>query len=113
MCLPCDHKTYGDVGCQGNCQRTGNLFQCDEFGCKEGFYSIDKSCWKCDYSSPFCSKCSNLPPEGVNAEDTTQRIFKCKECIDDSYLVFENDVRCHQCYKEYCSECHFYDETSN
>ena len=27
MCLPCDHKTYGDVGCQGNCQRTGNLFQ--------------------------------------------------------------------------------------
>ena len=114
MCLPCDHKIYGDVGCQGNCKRVNNIFKCDEFGCKEGFYSLDKSvCWNCGYASPYCSKCSNLPPEGTDPESTEQRIFKCNECIDKNYRVFQNDGRCHQCYKQYCSECHFYDESSN
>ena len=113
LCLPCDHKTYGDVGCQGNCNRVSSLFKCDEFGCKEGFYAIDNVCWNCDFTSPYCAKCSNLPPLGRQANETNERIFKCNECIDTSYRVFPNDGRCHQCYKPYCTECHFYDETSN
>ena len=46
LCLPCDHKVYGDVGCEGNCTINTNLdhldFRCDEFGCKNGFYSMNK-----------------------------------------------------------------------
>ena len=114
LCLPCDHETYGDIGCQGNCRRDENsVFKCDEFGCKEGFYSIGKSvCWNCGLGAPYCAKCSNLPPLPYNANETDDRIFTCNECIDNiNYRIF-SDGRCHRCYKPFCSQCHFYENTT-
>ena len=111
LCLPCDHSVYGDPGCEGNCKREDDKFVCDEFGCKSGFYSLNKiSCWNCDASSPYCSKCSYLPPAGQSATETDQRIFNCSECLSEDYRIFP-DGRCHRCYKPYCSQCHFYENT--
>ena len=108
MCLPCDHKTFGNPGCQGNCKRVNNNFECDEFGCKNGFYSLNTfHCTNCLIGSPNCVDCSYLPP--FNTSD--QRIFKCNGCIDSHYKIFD-DGRCHRCYKPFCSECHFYEGTT-
>ena len=115
LCLPCDHMTYGDYGCKGNCKIDNNLgFICDEFGCKEGFYSIDKiSCESCNsLSSPNCAKCSYLPPPNFKAGETDERIFNCSECINDKYKIFPNG-RCQHCYKPYCEQCHFQEGTLN
>ena len=114
LCLPCDHDLYGDQGCQGNCWRYDKgIFKCDEFGCKEGYYSLDKSvCWNCGFGSPNCAKCSNLPPAPYNADETDKRIFTCNECTDTTnYRIFD-DGRCHHCYKQNCSLCHFYEDTT-
>ena len=58
LCLPCDHMTYGDSGCEGKCKiDDSGDFVCDEFGCKDGFYSLDKiSCMNCNAQGhEFCS----------------------------------------------------------
>ena len=82
LCLPCDHKTYGDSGCEGKCRLDDSIgLICDEFGCKDGYYSLDKiSCMNCDaLGHNFCSKCSYLPPSGKSASETDERIFDCQE----------------------------------
>ena len=111
LCLPCDHMTYGDSGCQGNCKIDNNLgFVCDEFGCKNGFYSLDKiSCQNCNsISSPNCGECSYLPPEGESPDETDVRIFDCQKCINNKYAVFPNG-RCYHCRttQDNCADCHF------
>ena len=45
LCLACDDKIYGQVGCGGNCDSsnyivTRNVF-CEENGCKEGYYNLN------------------------------------------------------------------------
>ena len=114
LCLPCDHKVYGDPGCQGNCQMDDTIgFICDEFGCKDGFYSLDKmSCMNCNsLSSPNCAKCSYLPPAGKTAQETDQRIFECQECLNNQYALYP-DGRCHHCHRPpNCAECHYQENT--
>ena len=114
LCLPCDHMTYGDSGCQGNCYIDDSLdLTCDEFGCKEGFYSIDKkTCVNCNsFNSLYCAKCSNLPPEGKTALETDQRIFQCNECISNQYRI-QSDGKCRLCRIRNCASCHYL-ENSN
>ena len=114
LCLPCDHMTYGDSGCLGNCYIDNNLdVTCDEFGCKEGFYSIDKkTCQNCNsLNTPYCAKCTNLPPEGKTPAETDVRQFECQECINNEYKI-GSDGKCHHCYIGNCLECH-YPEGSN
>ncbi|MEE3325448.1 MAG: hypothetical protein VZR33_08955, partial [Methanosphaera sp.] len=114
LCLPCDHKVYGDVGCEKNCVMNQEKldFRCDEFGCKNGFYSINKmDCMNCYYGSPNCAKCTYLPPAGQSPATTDERIFTCNECINDDYRIF-SDGRCHHCYKPHCADCHFYGNTT-
>ena len=109
LCLPCDHLTYGDPGCQGNCKMDNSIgFVCDEFGCKEGFYSLNKiDCMNCNaMGHEFCAKCSYLPPLGQRPNETDDREFNCSECINDDYKIFP-DGRCHHCYKYACADCHF------
>ena len=118
LCLPCDHKTYGDSGCEKNCKIIDNNlnFVCDEFGCKNGFYSLDKiSCMKCDsVSSPYCGQCSYLPPDGKTPAETDKRVFNCQECINNQFAVFP-DGRCYNCHYnlDNCAECHFEEKTTN
>ena len=114
LCLPCDHLYYGDVGCKGNCYIKDNLdVTCDEFGCKDGYYSLDKmTCWNCNSVGTLnCGKCTNLPPEGKLANETDERIFKCVECINNNYRI--NYLgKCELCYVPNCRKCHYL-ENSN
>ena len=114
MCLPCDHMTYGDSGCEGKCRIDDSIgFVCDEFGCKDGYYSLNKiDCMNCNaLGHEFCSKCSNLPPSGKSPSDTDERIFECQKCISNEYAVY-SDGRCHHCYNPHCSRCHFQEGTT-
>ena len=111
LCLPCDHMHYGDSGCDGNCQNDDTLgVICDEFGCKSGFYSIDKlTCMNCNsVGTENCALCTNLPPAGKAANETDERIFQCQQCINNKYAVL-SDGKCHHCYRQnsHCSECHY------
>ena len=111
LCLPCDNLYYGDVACDGNCHRNGNIFSCDENGCKEGFYNINGVCFKCDQNSPNCVKCNYLPPEGYSPTDTNERIFKCTECISNEYAIINN--ACHKCNIGNCTKCIYIDNSTN
>ena len=120
LCLPCDHMQYGDSGCLGKCYMNYNNnnydLTCDEFGCKEGFYSLDKkTCINCNsFNTANCAKCSNLPPDGKTPAETDDRIFKCNECINDSYRVDSNG-KCRHCffYNRNCAQCHYLENSSN
>ena len=111
LCLPCDHMSYGDSGCDGNCQYDQKKgLMCDEFGCKPGFYSIDRmTCMNCNsIGHEYCAKCTYLPPEGLRPNETDEREFECQECINEEFAVFP-DGKCHNCYwrHNFCSKCHF------
>ena len=109
LCLPCDHLVYGDSGCKGICSIDDNLdVTCDEFGCKKGYFNIDKkTCVPCSYTfnSLGCSDCSYLPPSGKTALETNERIFKCNSCLDNRFK-FQNE-KCVLCKKENCSSCYY------
>ena len=109
LCLPCDNLYFGDAGCDGNCHRNGDIFSCDENGCKEGFYNINGVCFKCDHNSPNCVKCNYLPPEGFT--DSNERIFKCTECISNEYNITNN--ACHKCDIGNCTKCIYKDNSTN
>ena len=112
LCLPCDNLYYGDVGCDGNCQRNGNIFSCDEYGCKKGFYNINGLCFNCSEISQNCKTCNYLPPEGNSAVDiNNERIFNCTECINNEYVIINN--ACHKCYIENCTKCQYIDNSTN
>ena len=110
LCLPCD-SLYGDVGCNGNCHKNGNIFTCDENGCKEGYYNVNGVCFQCDQNSPNCVKCNYLPPEGYSVTDINERIFKCKECISNEYAII--NYACHKCYIGNCTKCQYIDNSTN
>jgi len=110
LCLPCD-SLYGDVGCNGNCHKNGNIFTCDENGCKEGYYNVNGVCFQCDQNSPNCVKCNYLPPEGYSVTDTNERIFKCKECISNEYAII--NYACHKCYIGNCTKCQYIENSTN
>ena len=83
--------SYGDSGCDGNCQYDQEKgLMCDEFGCKPGFYSIDKmTCMNCNsIGHEYCAKCTYLPPEGLRPNETDEREFECQECINEEFAVF-------------------------
>ena len=114
MCLPCDHS-YGDSGCKGNCYIDDKLnVTCDEFGCKEGFYSIDKkTCSNCNSLNTYnCRKCTNYPPNGYLPNETDDREFKCTECINNEYKI-NNLGKCEHCYLPNCSQCHYPENSNN
>ena len=116
LCLPCDHMQYGDSGCQGKCYIDNYLdVTCDEFGCKDGFYSIDKkTCVNCNsFNTENCVKCSNLPPEGKTPTETDERIFKCNKCINNNYGLDSNG-KCKHCLLNHphCEKCHYLENSS-
>ena len=105
LCIPCDHKIYGNIGCGGNCdgskyKEIGNVL-CEENKCKEGYYNLEGICMKCSIGSEFCIKCSYLSPYGSN-----EKKYICNECINDKYQVLD-DGRCHHCSINNCTECHY------
>ena len=45
LCLPCNDSTYGQIGCEGNCNGTdyinSRFISCEKGGCKEGYFNIE------------------------------------------------------------------------
>ena len=136
FCISCSNETYGQVGCQGNCNGTTYALTkiplCEENGCKEGYYNIKGICNPCSVGSANCAKCIYLPSENRGKE------FRCIECvgglygdyrvqndglcgtcnlpncIDSQYVNGTNDCICKKCVNEYyinshqsCSHCEF------
>ena len=52
LCLPCNDPLYGQVNCEGKCDgvdyKNKRIPNCEEKGCKEGYYNINGNCTKCN-----------------------------------------------------------------
>ena len=110
-CTRCDDEQVGQVGCEGSCDGskysiTRNVL-CDK--CKSGYYSLNGFCTQCSIGSPNCAKCSYEAPQG-----STQKIYKCLECINNDYRVSTIDGICRTCsLPPHCLICQFVPGTNN
>ena len=110
LCLPCDDPLYGMFGCKGNCDATNYLktrnLKCEENECKVGYYYLQGFCIPCSKPFPFCGKCRYELPAGTNTNETLLNHFTCNECINNQYILINNDY-CRHCYVGNCSICHY------
>jgi len=108
QCLPCNDKQYGDPACEGNCDSSRysqiQRVLCDK--CKEGYYSIEGICTRCDVGSPWCAKCSY-----EFSLERNKKIYTCLECVDGlngEYRVSKVDGICRRCTLPlHCLECRY------
>ena len=104
LCLPCNDPTYGQIGCEGNCDGTNyakskNVL-CEEGGCKEGYYYMNGICTSCSLGSPGCAKCTH----NVTLNKENEK-FICNECLSGYRLTEEGIYE--KCYLENCEKCFF------
>ena len=107
LCLPCNDPTFGQIGCEGNCEGTNYIktrnVLCEEGGCKEGYYYMNGICTQCSEVSPGCSNCTyNVK---LNNENEKEK-FVCNKCLSDEYRLNENGL-CEKCYLANCEKCFF------
>ena len=117
--LQCDDEQIDN--CAACSKEKGETDTCAK--CEDNYFQFLSNylCLPCDHDmygdpgcqgTPYCAKCSYLPPLPYNANETEAREFTCNECLDNTNYRVLNDGQCHHCYKDYCSECHFYEDTS-
>ena len=107
MCQRCNNPIYGQIGCGGNCDgsqyETTRMTICNENDCLQEFYNIGGICYKCNETSPHCSKCSYNSVNG-----SKEKIFKCLGCDDpDLKVLNKKDGQCHKCNVSNCKKCDF------
>ena len=111
LCLPCDDKYYGQMGCDGNCDSSrfenDRLVYCND-ECKEGFYNLEGICLKCSMGSPGCKICNVTEIEG----NQTDYNYTCLECLNNEYRLDEFGT-CEECKMDNCLKCEYTDEYSN
>ena len=111
-CTRCDDdKNGGQKGCEGSCDGSRysetHFVLCDK--CKSGYYSENGICTQCSIASPNCAICSYEASEG-----STQKIYKCHECINNDYRVSDIDGKCRTCpLPLHCLKCRFIPGTRN
>ena len=112
LCLPCDDKNYGQIGCGGNCDSSrydnDRFVYCAENECKEGFYYLEGLCLRCDEESPGCKKCYNTITQ---IGDQTDYKFTCQECMSPEYKMDEFGT-CKKCKIDNCDQCIYSDDYS-
>ena len=105
LCLPCNDSTYGQIGCQGNCDGSNYVETrfafCEKGGCKEGYYNLNGICMKCGKSSPNCINCTYEVQE-----ESTEGNFICHQCENNTFRLTEYGT-CEKCYIAYCEICHY------
>ena len=105
LCLPCNDSTYGQIGCQGNCDGSNYVETrfafCEEGGCKEGYYNLNGIYIKCSEVSDFCINCTYEVQE-----ESTKGNFICHQCEDNTYRLTEYGT-CEKCYRDNCEICHY------
>ena len=104
-CVACNDSTYGQIGCEGNCDgsdytRTEFAF-CEKNRCKKGYYNLNGLCFECGKGSPHCSKCIYE----VN-KDETEGKFICQECESTKYGLTQFGI-CKLCSMANCKSCHY------
>ena len=113
ICLPCDDKDYGQIGCGGNCDSSkyenDRLVYCEKNKCKEGFYELEGICLKCDSKSPGCKKCHNTQTQINGLIDYE---FTCEKCLSNEYKMNEFGT-CEKCQMNNCLECIFTNDNMN
>ena len=104
FCLPCNDLTYGQIGCEGNCDGTNytktRFPLCEINGCKEGYYNLNGICESCNISSPGWKICTYEVQE-----DKSRGNFVCHECINSEYRL--SDGKCEHCNIANCEICHY------
>ena len=109
LCLPCNDSTYGQIGCQGNCNGSNYVETrfafCEEGGCKEGYYNLNGICMKCSEGSDHCINCTYEVQE-----ESTNGNFICHKCENNTYRLTEYGT-CEKCYISYCDICHYDNNT--
>ena len=92
LCLPCNDSLYGQVNCEGKCDgvdyKKKRIPNCEEKGCKEGYYNINGNCTKCNEYFPKCAKCSFEIEE--TAKDST---YSCLECVKGYKLDLNGECK--------------------
>ena len=105
LCLPCNDLTYGQIGCDGNCDGSDyaqTRFAFCEIGkCKEGYSNYNGLCFECGINSPGCANCSY-----VVQESQTNGTFICHNCVSNEYKLSEFGT-CEHCNINNCEKCHF------
>ena len=107
ICQRCNDLTYGQIGCGGNCDgsqiKKTKIPLCYENDCFQEFFNIEGICYKCNETSPHCSKCSY---DSLNG--SKEKIFKCLSCDEpDLKVLNKKDGKCHKCFVNHCKKCNF------
>ena len=114
ICLPCDDKNYGQIGCSGGCDSSryenDRFVYCNKDECKEGFYYLKGLCLSCDKGSPGCKTCNIT--EIVTDNGLQDYNYICQECLDKEYKLDEFGT-CQKCKMDHCLKCEFTDDYSN
>ena len=88
LCLACNDPLYGQVNCEGKCDgvdyKSKRIPNCEENGCKEGYYNKNGNCTKCNEYISKCVKCSYEKDETLN-----EYKYSCLEC-EKGYKLDEN-----------------------
>ena len=89
LCLPCNDSTYGQIGCQGNCDGSNYVETrfafCEEGGCKGGYYNLNGICMKCSEGADHCINCTYEVQE-----ESTNGNFICHQCENNTYRLTEH-----------------------
>ena len=105
LCLPCNDSTYGQIGCEGNCNGTdyinSRFISCEKGGCKEGYFNIEGICLNCSEGSPHCINCTYEVQE-----EATEGNFICHECESNEYII-NRFGECEHCKIDNCEICHY------
>ena len=105
MCIACNNETFGQIGCEGNCDgsrfTTDRFAYCNKDDCKEGYYNLNGLCFRCSEGSPGCKKC--IITSEKEEEDPK---YICQECLSNEYNLTEYGY-CVHCSLQYCEKCHF------
>lgn len=109
FCVPCNDSTYGQIGCEGNCDGSDYVDTrfafCEKGGCAEGYYNLNGICMNCSVGSPACKKCTYEVQE-----NETHGNFICEECENNEYRINSFGL-CQHCYLSGCEKCHYENNT--
>ena len=101
LCLSCNDPTYGQIGCEGNCNNTYFRKNLQPFceKCKEGYFYINGNCTSCSKVFQGCSKCDY-------ERNQDKENFTCIKCLNNEYTLTDEGF-CEKCSFPNCDICHY------
>ena len=78
----------------------GDIFSCDENGCKEGFYNLNGICFNCSVGSSGCKIYS------YTLNEKNEHEYYCSVCLNNEYIL-NSQGKCQHCSINFCRKCHY------